>query len=74
MTLDDYRKEKDLSYENLARLLKFTTSKTFRLCTYAAAGIKLVDAHAIQIKTMGVVSIQDLLPGGSNNGSHICTD
>ncbi len=70
MTLDEYRKDKDLSYENLARFLKFTTSKTFRLCTNAG-GIKLVDAHAIQTKTQGSVSIQDLLQEGSNNGSDI---
>ena len=63
MKLNKWRKEKSLSYEDLARLLGMTNSKTYRLCTDKNLCIKLQDAHVIVQKTSGEIGFEDLLLG-----------
>lgn len=61
MSLDEWRRKNNLSYENLARTLNLTTSKVYRLCTKPSC-MKLVDAYAIQRATNGEVSLLDMIP------------
>lgn len=63
MELEQWRIEKGLSYENLARDLELTTSKAYRLCQKDPC-IKLVDAHKIVTKTEGRVDYCDMLLEG----------
>lgn len=64
MSLNEWRLEQGLSHENLARLLNFTTSKVYRICTSKDSGcIKLRDAHEIVRITNGVVGYEDMLEG-----------
>jgi hypothetical protein len=60
MTLNEFRLKNNLSYENLGRILNFTTNKTYRLCL-CPGKIKLLDASKIIQLTKGEVSMQDLL-------------
>jgi hypothetical protein len=60
MTLNEYRKKHNLSYENLSRKLDFTASKMFRLC-YNPSDIKLVDAVKIVSLTENEIQLEDLL-------------
>lgn len=61
MRLEDWRTEQRLSYENLARALNFTTSKTYRICKGIDHCIRLHEAHKINKLTSGSVSYADLL-------------
>jgi hypothetical protein len=60
MTLNEFRLKNNLSYENLGRVLNFTTNKAYRLCLNPGK-IKLLDASKIIQQTKGEVSMQDLL-------------
>ena len=60
MKLDDWRKQEGMSYEDLARKLDLTNSKTYRLCTDKNLCIKLRDANIIVSKTLGAVDYLDL--------------
>ena len=59
MKLDDWRKQEGMSYEDLARKLDLTNSKTYRLCTDRSLCIKLRDANVIVQKTQGEVGYLD---------------
>jgi hypothetical protein len=61
MRLENWRKQKDLSYENLARALNFTTSKTYRICKGVDNCIRLHEAYKIIKLTANEVSYHDLL-------------
>jgi plasmid maintenance system antidote protein VapI len=61
MNLEDYRKTRDLTYEELASFLELKTSTTFRICKGTRI-ITLEEAHQILMKTHGRVSYEDLLP------------
>ena len=59
MKLDDWRKQEGMSYEDLARKLDLTNSKTYRLCTDRSLCIKLRDANVIVQITQGEVGYLD---------------
>ena len=59
MKLDDWRKQEGMSYEDLARKLDLTNSKTYRLCTDRSLCIKLRDANVIVKITQGEVGYLD---------------
>jgi len=61
MKIETWRKEKGISYENLARMLDFTTSKTYRICKEKDDCTRLIDAHKIVKLTQGEVDYCDLL-------------
>lgn len=61
MRLEDWRTDRKLSYENLARALNFTTSKTYRICKGIDHCIRLHEARKIDKLTSGAVSYIDLL-------------
>jgi len=64
MKLDQWRQEKGLSYEDLARQLEFTNSMVYRFCTKSSDCIKLKDATRIVKLTMGQVDFCDLVLEG----------
>ena len=60
MQLEELRKNKGLTYEELAVFLGFKLSTTFRICKHSRC-ITLREAHVIVKKSGGVVSYEDLL-------------
>jgi hypothetical protein len=63
MELNIWRVANGYSYENLARALGLTTSKTYRICKSDPC-IRLADAHKIVVLTAGEVDFCDLLIQG----------
>jgi len=61
MTLEEYRTKYLLTYEKLADKLGFSVNKTFRICKDQEC-IKLMDAHRVEKRTRGEVTIYDLAP------------
>jgi len=63
MLLDEWRKKEGLTYEDLARQLNFTNSKTYRFCKEDSNCIKLRDATIIVRLTGNQVGFEELLQG-----------
>lgn len=60
MELEDLRKNRNLTYEELAEFLGFNVTTTFRICKKSRC-ITLKEAHIIVKKFGGIVSYEDLL-------------
>ena len=63
MELEDYRKTKDLKYEELATRLGIKKSTVYNICNKRVKCVSLPNAHAIVSKTFGEVDYADLLWG-----------
>ena len=61
MTLEEYRENKNLSYEALSKVLGFSLNKTYRICKEKAC-VKLYEAQKIVQATQGDVDFEDLMP------------
>lgn len=60
MELEEYRKEKKFSYEQLAEFLELRRGTVYNICNGVGC-LKLATAHRILVKTHGRVSYEDLL-------------
>jgi len=60
MDLERYRKNKDLTYDELAKILDVKVGTLFRACKKTGS-ISLETAHKIVHGTGGVISFSDLL-------------
>ena len=60
MELEELRKNRNLTYAELAEFLGLNVTTTFRICKKSRC-ITLKEAHTIVRKTGGVVSYDDLL-------------
>lgn len=69
MQLNTWRRNKNLTYEELGRSLGISTSKAFRLCNKKEyqEKITLRDAQGIKEKTAGEVGLEDLLAPSKAN-------
>ncbi len=63
MKLEEYRKNKDLSYEELAILLGLKRSTTYNICMERTNCVSLHNANIIVTKTAGAVDYPELLWG-----------
>jgi plasmid maintenance system antidote protein VapI len=63
MELESWRRDKNISYENLARSLDMTTSKVYRICKKDPC-IRLSDAFKIVKLTGGEVDFCDMYVEG----------
>ena len=63
MELEDYRKFRGLTYDELAKQLDIERSRTYRICKKVYC-CRLTDAYRIIDRTDGYVRMIDLLPEG----------
>jgi len=62
MNLQEYRVDRNLTYQQLADFLEMSENKVFRLCKGDRTSTRLIDAHLIIKATKGQVDLVDLLP------------
>lgn len=60
MKLEDYRKNNELTYQQLAVRLELKRSKVYNICK-GVGDITLKTANKILVKTSGTVNYEDLL-------------
>lgn len=60
MTLDEFRRSENMTYDDLTKFLNIPRNRVYSICT-GIHRIALKDAYIIKVRTRGAVSYNDLL-------------